>query len=793
MAEYPVTSNLKASFQHPSNLSPWRKRPPELTVSAASSHSVFSAREQGLLQPVRARRLGQDVATNVIDSVVISQTPVNTAKPASAVTLGSNNISVPIAFSLTSVPNLKLASVSSFGSIPAAPVSAWDGKWTGSPLQHDPTFSPTHPTQSNFDVNKLFCNPTSALALSIAPSQAPSDVTSPLTQVSPSPQSPSLPIQAESSNVSSHPPDSRFIPGSRLRLHQNDAPPTSGAASNNRLSVHARPFQPRPSRVMLRRPDGTEVQLDSFKKGIARPRLPVIPVLPARKKQVWRVKEQQEKAKEDVDKTIGEVKEAEEPKHSKTSTTAALETDDVQQKPSPGPLDPSSNSIQPISRSPSSAMARGPHADVIHSPSQAGVGSSLLGEARVASFAEGAETIPALVKDEAREVFAMLMQTSTSSEGHQHGLLAHAATIDSLHTSVKVPVTLTNIGTPDVDDLSKDNLSISSMTEEQVSLQLGRYVTDFLRIRDLDEGETYLHSLPSGDRWRIVYRLVSSALLSAGAVADAKLVGKLFSRAAPKDLISPEAFDAGFFPVLEIIDVIALHTTNAISLLAIMLKATQLDEKQLDRLVRRAAGDSSEILLALVLPLRETSPSAHRTSRRPVMQPRNGSPTMTSTNYNLSKTAVWPAQRDSYRPDHVSIRNKPISQPDSSALATGRFIEDLSSVSYPEGIKSPSVELNASARRGKFRYDRDFLMQFMQICKDKPDNLPPIYYMCLEPSEQGAGTPTSYGGLQRPFAMDPPPSNAWCQSKGLALSHFGGAKGNVSRSNIRDAEHDDER
>ena len=39
-----------------------------------------------------------------------------------------------------------------------------------------------------------------------------------------------------------------------------------------------------------------------------------------------------------------------------------------------------------------------------------------------------------------------------------------------------------------------------------------------------------------------------------------------------------------------------------------------------------------------------------------------------------------------------------------SALAAARHIEDINSITYPEGIKSPEVELNVNAQKGKFRY-----------------------------------------------------------------------------------------
>ncbi|KAJ4483157.1 hypothetical protein C8R41DRAFT_840759 [Lentinula lateritia] len=71
-----------------------------------------------------------------------------------------------------------------------------------------------------------------------------------------------------------------------------------------------------------------------------------------------------------------------------------------------------------------------------------------------------------------------------------------------------------------------------------------------------------------------------------------------------------------------------------------------------------------------------------------------------------------------------------------SALATARIIEDLGRVSYPEGVQSPKIELNVNAKDGKFRYDRDFLLQFMSVCKEKPDNLPALDAIGLEPPSQ---------------------------------------------------------
>ncbi|KAL0571793.1 hypothetical protein V5O48_010167 [Marasmius crinis-equi] len=90
-------------------------------------------------------------------------------------------------------------------------------------------------------------------------------------------------------------------------------------------------------------------------------------------------------------------------------------------------------------------------------------------------------------------------------------------------------------------------------------------------------------------------------------------------------------------------------------------------------------------------------------------------------------------------PLDLSSAQKPnIPQPLPSALATARIIDDLGRVPYPEGVRSPKVELNVNAQSGKFRYDRDFLLQFMSICKEKPDMLPPLDAIGLEPADNSS-------------------------------------------------------
>ncbi|KAK0212418.1 hypothetical protein DFS33DRAFT_25830 [Desarmillaria ectypa] len=113
-------------------------------------------------------------------------------------------------------------------------------------------------------------------------------------------------------------------------------------------------------------------------------------------------------------------------------------------------------------------------------------------------------------------------------------------------------------------------------------------------------------------------------------------------------------------------------------------------------------------------------------------------------------TASPPSELPRRRPGplDLSTTKANIPAPLPSALATARIIDDLGRVPYPEGIKSPRVELNINAKDGKFRYDRDFLLQFMSICKEKPESLPALDAIGLEPSDQSS-YPMSRGGSGR--------------------------------------------
>ncbi|KLT45414.1 hypothetical protein CC85DRAFT_282480 [Cutaneotrichosporon oleaginosum] len=90
----------------------------------------------------------------------------------------------------------------------------------------------------------------------------------------------------------------------------------------------------------------------------------------------------------------------------------------------------------------------------------------------------------------------------------------------------------------------------------------------------------------------------------------------------------------------------------------------------------------------------------------------------------------------------ASTTKTPSSGP--SALSTAKAIDDLGAITYPSSVKPQSAELNANGDPGKFRYERDFLMQFQTICKDKPDSLPPLEEIGLE-----ADSSSGFGSTRR--------------------------------------------
>lgn len=73
-------------------------------------------------------------------------------------------------------------------------------------------------------------------------------------------------------------------------------------------------------------------------------------------------------------------------------------------------------------------------------------------------------------------------------------------------------------------------------------------------------------------------------------------------------------------------------------------------------------------------------------------------------------------------PLNLQIRTNEPAPPSAAltALKSARPIENIKALEYPEGIQSPNPALNPASST-KFKYDKDFLLQFQNVFTDKPN------------------------------------------------------------------------
>ena len=127
-----------------------------------------------------------------------------------------------------------------------------------------------------------------------------------------------------------------------------------------------------------------------------------------------------------------------------------------------------------------------------------------------------------------------------------------------------------------------------------------------------------------------------------------------------------------------------------------------------------------------------------------------------------------------------TLEQKPAQKP-SVALGSARRINDLNKVSYPGDIIRPKPELNKRAQPGKFRYDRDFLMQFMKVFTDKPSSMPSLDAIGLEPDQgMGFGGRSSSGRSGRAGGMGPSKSGGFGGKSGFGQFNEVSSRGTSS-------------
>ncbi|KDN49919.1 hypothetical protein K437DRAFT_73771 [Tilletiaria anomala UBC 951] len=218
-----------------------------------------------------------------------------------------------------------------------------------------------------------------------------------------------------------------------------------------------------------------------------------------------------------------------------------------------------------------------------------------------------------------------------------------------------------------------------------------------------------------------------------------------------------------------------------------------------ERMAREASSVPSTPLLSIPpTPRTPGTPGFASLPAKPQVQPSSSSIKLDTTELEKRR-----------RPDKLDLTSTPkgvtSDTPMSAALqalGSANRIEDLSKVQYPSSIKSPRPDLNDESGEGRFRYDREFLLQFMGVFKEKPRELPPLGDIGMEPGRgstfgkrapgigggaaPGRGPATGLGiGVGGGSAFGKPPAKSseerfaqsTAGSRGSGMGNFGGPMG----------------
>ncbi|KZP10650.1 hypothetical protein FIBSPDRAFT_872336 [Athelia psychrophila] len=145
-------------------------------------------------------------------------------------------------------------------------------------------------------------------------------------------------------------------------------------------------------------------------------------------------------------------------------------------------------------------------------------------------------------------------------------------------------------------EVEESGAAADSMSEADAKKHLDQDSKEFFAVRNLDEAEDYFQKLTPEHRFRLVDKLVNTAIESKA--ADAQLVSDFFARAHSKDLCSEASFEEGFMPIAELLDDIAIDAPKAFDLMAVMVKGASLSEDARGRIAAKSVD--SEKLLALL-------------------------------------------------------------------------------------------------------------------------------------------------------------------------------------------------
>ncbi|CCM03917.1 uncharacterized protein FIBRA_06068 [Fibroporia radiculosa] len=775
MSKSSTASASKIPTQLPSK-SAWAKGPPQSNSSAPSPRSQSPAPNQGAPQPTHSRRpsaLGQGVSFK--DGVAGARSPTSAVKSASSVTFGSiDDITAPISSSPAAVPIIKSEGVKTFGSVPATPTSASaNGKPTsaasGPPLSQPPV---TPSTPSKFDIKKLFQVPSSAPVPTSAASQSSA---SPSSRTSSLPQSSPQISHSQPSQLGAH--SYPFVPSGGPRPPQNGSQPTSGAPPprspvfprqmpNGQVNgVNGRPggapggpgagpgaipagmSSPRMGPPHLGQPTGMppQVPVPGWPGYYYPPQYPgmpppeaYIPYSPG-----WHVPQHM------VPPPHQQAPGPPGPQHggmpmSPRNVPPPLHTPGT---PTLAPAMP--NTAHPPHTTPSPHSHNASLSSVSSPPPTPSSSTSAPGMNRLNSGASA--FVP-------RKTHPVKITTTNGMEVNLESYKKQGVTPSPTVPSSPARKSMVRMETPEAKERrlaeEKEKERQKKDAEERVKREEEERKK---KVREEEERKKAAEEERVRKEKEDEERARKQRIEEEERVRKQKVEEEARLKKEEEERIQKEEEERA--------------------------------RKEEEERIAREEAEKAEKAKAALEELEESEPQQAEAEEGEVEEPDEIQPALPETPEVTDDSKEKSVEKNSLRIDTAvsvpdlqrrrhpgpldlsSAKSQPVPQPLPSALATARVIEDINSVSYPEGIRSPKVELNVNARHGKFRYDRDFLMQFMAICKEKPESLPPLDAIGLEPVDQPF--PMSRGGSgRRASAAMPPPASTSRSGVGLGISGF---------------------
>ena len=126
------------------------------------------------------------------------------------------------------------------------------------------------------------------------------------------------------------------------------------------------------------------------------------------------------------------------------------------------------------------------------------------------------------------------------------------------------------------------------------------------------------------------------------------------------------------------------------------------------------------------------SENAFKATQTTQTPPTNDTPAESGTATPKSDASMGPPPRGAaaskqkaLKPEPLRLEtSKPVEAPQPSAalqsLRSARFLTVINDKTYPAAIASPNPAINSAAPMGKFRYDKNFLLQFQNVFIEKP-------------------------------------------------------------------------